>query len=506
MKKHLKYLMLVGLVSFLALTACTAATAQSPNNDEYISLGEESQLAIAYVEVEFFYINGAGELVSTTLLTRGTAEDVFSTWAGLNGITDVVLMYSYTDSNCTTIEGEIATQRILGDEFILQITLSNDFVNYRRSTNGELLEQALMKTFFSYSPHLTGFQLSIDGYYGQEDFLGSDALEIFIDLMSNVNLGFNVLHEVNYNDAFEEIRGFRFDGEGERLVIWANQPIFNLSLVALEDDFITEEFGFIATDVAFSMDKLDSAAAHALVIDSYYGMGTMPRSGIVFEDMNGRWRYFMLQQSGYDGRFFLNEFEPWIVLESKNPNIAVIAGTVASMGPDLEWSGDTAADSGSGFYIQLDFVQRHCEYVDGLYVTSGVPDSTNIFIDNRNTLVLGSAKIEFGAVITVFYDDSNGRQVDALTATAIKPLDYTWVHVVYFDDNFLSTCGSFSLVVLDDAEITYKDGTPFTGEINDLTNRILAVYVTMSASPSPDAPLVHGIASSRVIILYNPST
>ena len=169
MKKHLKYLMLVGLVSFLALTACTAATAQASNNDEYISLGEESQLAIAYVDVEFFYVSKTGELTSTTLLTRGTAEDVFEKWSWLNNVADVVLMNSYTESNCTTVDDGIATQRILGDEFILQVTLSNGFAIYRHSENGALLEEALMKTFYNYLSHLTEFYLIIDGYAGQED-------------------------------------------------------------------------------------------------------------------------------------------------------------------------------------------------------------------------------------------------------------------------------------------------------------------------------------------------
>jgi len=134
----------------------------------------------------------------------------------------------------------------------------------------------------------------------------SASIEIYIDLMRNVNLGFSILNEVNYNDAFEEIRSFRFDGEGERLVIWANRPIYNLSLIALEHDAA----GFLVKDTVFTVDKLDSAAAEALVIDSYYGIGTIPWSGIFFEDMFGTRRYFMLQQSQFDGRFFLQEFEP----------------------------------------------------------------------------------------------------------------------------------------------------------------------------------------------------
>jgi len=134
---------------------------------------------------------------------------------------------------------------------------------------------------------------------------------VFIERMIDTNLGFNILHEVNYNDAFYEIRGFRFDGEGERLVIWANAPIYNLSLISIEIDAYDDELIFIVEDIVFTLDVLDSASASALVIDSYYGMGTFPRSGISFEDEFGTKRYYMISVSGYDGSFNLLEFEPY---------------------------------------------------------------------------------------------------------------------------------------------------------------------------------------------------
>ena len=113
---------------------------------------------------------------------------------------------------------------------------------------------------------------------------------------------------MNYNDAFEEVRGFRFDGDGERLMIWANQPIFNVSLIALGHDAVDDEWRFFATEAVFHVDTLDST--EALVIDSYYDVGTLPLSGLSFEDASGTRRYFFLQQSGYDGSFFLQEFAP----------------------------------------------------------------------------------------------------------------------------------------------------------------------------------------------------
>lgn len=153
-------------------------------------------------------------------------------------------------------------------------------------------------------------------YATYDDETEQESFMIHIDLMRNVDLEFNTLYEVNYNNVFEEIRNFRFDGEGVELIIWANQPIYNLSLIAIGNDFVDDELRFFATDTIFTVDKLDSASATAFVINSYYGIGTMPWSGITFEDEDGIRKYFAIRQSGYDGRFFLSEFEPVIPIES----------------------------------------------------------------------------------------------------------------------------------------------------------------------------------------------
>jgi hypothetical protein len=80
--------------------------------------------------------------------------------------------------------------------------------------------------------------------------------------------------------------------------------------VAIGHDVVDDNIAFFVTDTVFTIDRLDSYAAEALVIDSYYGIGTLPWSGISFEDGTGARRHFTLQQSGYDGRFHLHEFEP----------------------------------------------------------------------------------------------------------------------------------------------------------------------------------------------------
>jgi len=146
-------------------------------------------------------------------------------------------------------------------------------------------------------------------YIDDEHFVTAEPLLIQIDQMSNVNLDFNFLYEVNYNDAFEEIRSFRFEGTGERLVIWADQPIYNLSLIAVGNDVVNDVFGFFPEEAVATIERLDPIT-QAFVIDSYYGMGTLPLSGISFEDEMGTKRYFTFQQSMFDDRFHLNEFEP----------------------------------------------------------------------------------------------------------------------------------------------------------------------------------------------------
>ena len=320
--------------------------------------------------------------------------------------------------------------------------------------------------------------------------------------------GFDSVYEIDYNDAFTELRGFAFDGEGDRLVIWADKPIYNLALIAVGNDFVDEEIIFFVADTVHVIEELPPSTA--FVLNNYYGVGTLPWSGIAFDDNAGTRRYFWLQQSGFDGSFGLHGFEPVADssatvemdgLESIH-DIIMVSGTITEIGPWVDWCGDTAEDSGSGFYVRIDFVDRHCQYVDGEYVMSGLPTTVSLLVDEHRSLVLSEASLEEGMVVTAFYRKHPfPTDLQGGTVIALIDRDYAWVHVDYFDENHLSSDGFYSLLVLEDAEILYQNGTPFVGEIRDLANRILAVYVTMSGNPVPDGPLVHGIASSRIIIL-----
>ena len=180
--------------------------------------------------------------------------------------------------------------------------------------------------------------------------------------------------------------------------------------------------------------------------------------------------------------------------------LIAVAGVITVLDPIVELAGET--DMGSGFYIVVDYVDRYCQLVDDVYVTSGTPSQVRLKVEDNITLVLTHDTLEEGMIVTVFYEASNLLQADmVIPAVALVTMDYGNVHVDRFDENFLSFDGMFSLSISNDAEIIFQSGEPFDGEPHELANRILAVYVKMSATPPPGGPLVHGLATSKVIVL-----
>ena len=349
MKKPLKYLIIAVLASLLTLTACgadnntnTQVPAQEPTIEtEYETNGQESEPHHHYSDDDTNVdINADSDIISLRLYYHSTEIDpnIYALPESFLYDTVNIPTQNLRDEFIQLMYERIGVQ-ILDLWFVedkLIVNLHRDSILFFDShgTAGASIVITIFERTLASMPNITAFEVLLDGGRGfaghhfdfnhitivedgeivRREFFGGnfgmDEFEIHVDLMSNVNLGFNVLHEVNYNDAFEEIRGFRFDGEGVNLIIWANQPIFNLSLIALDHNVVD----FYVAEAVFTVDKLDSAAAEAFVINSYYGMGTMPWSGIsfegTFEGMTGVRRYFVLQQSGYDGRFFLNEFVP----------------------------------------------------------------------------------------------------------------------------------------------------------------------------------------------------
>jgi len=116
---------------------------------------------------------------------------------------------------------------------------------------------------------------------------------------------FSNYHEVDYS----QIRG---DGvSGTRLVIWANTPIRNISLLSVVADIVEDEWIYIPTGTYGTVSEL--LPGEAFVINAYIGLGTLPGSGITFTDTDGEQRYFvMIENMGYPeagDRWLIWEFE-----------------------------------------------------------------------------------------------------------------------------------------------------------------------------------------------------
>jgi len=137
----------------------------------------------------------------------------------------------------------------------------------------------------------------------QEDY---GELEIQIASVEDMPLSnFSNYYEVDYS----QIRG---DGViGTRLVIWANAPLRNLSLLSVTPDIIDDEWIYVPVGTYGTVSEL--LPGEAFVINAYVGLGTLPGSGITFTDIDGQQRYFvMIENMGYPeagDRWLIWEFE-----------------------------------------------------------------------------------------------------------------------------------------------------------------------------------------------------
>ena len=192
------------------------------------------------------------------------------------------------------------------------------------------------------------------------------------------------------------------------------------------------------------------------------------------------------------GEFSLSYSRPDEFVMPVFPDIISDGGTVVSV-----------ENIATGTLVLVRVIDRECQiHDDGMAVMTGTPRYINFMVSYNTLLLLHDNFLGEGATVVGYY--SSIAPVDSIHppqphALVLRSLDYPWIHVGSFDDNFMSLCGGFSLAIFEDAEITFINGFPFQGELNELANRPLAVYVDMSASPTPDGPLVHGIGSSRIM-------
>jgi len=141
--------------------------------------------------------------------------------------------------------------------------------------------------------------------------------EINISLASDVLLGsFSRLHEVDYTILREANAGGAVESfNGNRLVIWADVPLYDVALISIVDDFADGELTFAPTGSFGHIEEI--LPGQAFVINAYVGGGTLPTSGISFATANGQRHYFWMQADQSVGMYpnpfvesnFLDMFE-----------------------------------------------------------------------------------------------------------------------------------------------------------------------------------------------------
>ena len=115
------------------------------------------------------------------------------------------------------------------------------------------------------------------------------------DLMST----FDYVHVFDYThlrEARDQGNVDRFNGD--RLVLWANEPMRDFSLISIGNDVINDELFFIPLDAFGLVDEL--LPGQGFVIESYVSLGTLSWSGITFVDEDNVKQYFTIQQDNSD--------------------------------------------------------------------------------------------------------------------------------------------------------------------------------------------------------------
>jgi len=114
-------------------------------------------------------------------------------------------------------------------------------------------------------------------------------------LLGNIN----TIHTLDYNQV-QLARGNEpsEDGWGVSLLIQADVPLYNFSIIAVEHDFENDEWLIIPLASVGEIDLLTPNEGY--LIFNYIGAGTLFLSGVTFEDENGNRHYFTMgeNQSG----------------------------------------------------------------------------------------------------------------------------------------------------------------------------------------------------------------
>jgi len=212
-------------------------------------------------------------------------------------------------------------------------------------------------------------------------------LELQIDFATDELLAtFDYIYEVDYtllrrarsgNDTIETYGG-------ERLVIWANVPLYDFALIWVAYDSFEDGRNIIcipSEEVFGEVSEL--LLGQAFVVNSYYaaGFSSRPWSGVRFTDYDGEMRYFTMQRNHLyahpnfsDCAWLLNEFEnrmdelpdnwePWWVNVDFIPRVAIDA-------PDEELRSKLLEESGIseyGWRVAADFLSEFDSILYGVY-------------------------------------------------------------------------------------------------------------------------------------------
>ncbi len=114
----------------------------------------DHELTLVYDDAKIFYV-ADGKISSKTQSMYLSAENAFIAWREANGIGDEVefvkceIKDNSTDRT-VTIDGETFTEHIMGDYFILNVTISKRIEDYYDHIDSELLLDSLKQTMTGY--------------------------------------------------------------------------------------------------------------------------------------------------------------------------------------------------------------------------------------------------------------------------------------------------------------------------------------------------------------------
>jgi hypothetical protein len=122
---------------------------------------------------------------------------------------------------------------------------------------------------------------------------------------------------------------------------------------------------------------------------------------------------------------------------------------------------------------------------------------------DQDTVILADSEIQAGMFVTAVYRAPTREQQlspnETLSAVAISDQS---LKVARFDENWMYY--NIRLVITDETEIVFQDGSLFDGEIDELQGRALVTIIGMSGTPVPGAENpIHINYPSKVVVLFD---